>query len=347
MRIAIVLVAYNSAKDLEVLLPSFLETGTDKLWSDLIVIDNGTDDSLDIVKKYFPAARAEKSSGNLGFAVAANRGAEIAFAHGADAVIIMNTDMKVMPDFFTELVNVLEDKSIGSAQPLVLRPKTVGSDELVINTAGNIIHPLGIAFCDLEGQPITAAPKQITEVNYCTGSCVAVRREVWQKIGGMNEKLFLYHEDLEFGLASLFLGLRNVVVPSAKVIHYYQFRPLDTFRFFYMERNRYLVWLKIWRPATIILLTPFMIIAEIGLIGFSFLRGKIFERPKIWLGVIKALSEIIRQRKGFTRIVSDRSIMKQLKPIIRYQPTKNFITDKILSPCFKLMKEIIMLFLRW
>lgn len=347
MRTAIILIAYNSAKDLEILLPSFLETGTDKLWSDLIVIDNGSDNSLDIVKKYFSGAITEKSSGNVGYAAAANRGADLAFARGAEAVIIMNTDMKALPDYFSNLVKVLEDKTIGSAQSLLLRPAVPGSDQLVINSAGNIIHPLGLGFCDLDGQEIKKAPQEIITINYPTGSALAVRKEIWNKIGGLNEKLFLYHEDLEFGLANLFLGLRNVLVPTSQVIHYHKFRPIDGFRFFYMERNRYLVWLKVWRPATIVLLTPFMLIAEIGLIGFSFLRGQILERPKIWLGVIKALPEIIRQRKGFTRAVSDRSVMKQLKPIIRYQPTKNFLTDKILSPCFKLMKGIILLFLWW
>jgi len=347
MKTSIILVAYNSAKDLEILLPSFKETETDQLWSDLIVIDNGSDNSLDIVKKYFPEALTEKSSGNIGYAAAANRGVALAFERGAEAVIIMNTDMKVLPNFFSNLVKILEDKTIGCAQSLLLRPNIPGSEDLAINSAGNIIHPLGIGFCDLDGRPINEAPREITDINYPSGSSLAVTKEVWQTIGGLNEKLFLYHEDLEFGLASLFLGLRNVLAPSAKIIHYHKFRPLDGFRFFYMERNRYLVWLKAWRMPTIVLLTPFMLLAEIGLISFSLLRGQILERPKIWLGVVKAVPEILKQRKSFARVVSDRSIMKQLKPIIRYQPTKNFITDKIFTPGFRLMKGIILLFLWW
>ncbi len=344
---AIILVSYQSAPNLEKLLPSLKETGASNQWSDLVVVDNGADNSLAVVKKYFPDAITLKNSENVGFAFAVNQGARLAFGRGAEAVLIMNPDMVVLEGFFENLVNVLDDDTIGCAQSLLLRPKEPGSKELVINSAGNVLHPLGLGFCDLDSRPLSEAPQKITEINYPSGSALAVRREVFEKIGGLDEKLFLYHEDLEFGLASLFLGWRNVLVPASKVIHFYEFRPLQGFRFFYMERNRYLVWLKVWRWPTLIILAPFMLGAEIGLIGFSFLRGQILERPKIWWGVLKNLPFFYLQRKNFRRQVTDRSVMKQLKPTIRYQPTKNFMTDKILTPMFKLMKTVILCFLWW
>lgn len=198
MKMDIVYVAYNSEKWIEQCFASLLESDYKLSEINIFVVDNGsTDHSLE--KLYQVKKKLQKRTGsfeiieakkNLGFGRANNLG----FSKGnSDIVCFFNIDTKVLPDTLSELVRGIER----SEKKVVMWELRQFPYE----------HPKIY-------DPVTM------EACWSSGAAFAVRRDIYQKLGGFDEKIFLYAEDVDLSWRVRSFGYKIHYVPKAIIMHY-------------------------------------------------------------------------------------------------------------------------------
>jgi hypothetical protein len=184
----------------------------------VILVDNASSDgTVEYVKDKFPSVKIIANSENLRFAGGNNVGIKYALERNADYVLLLNNDTEVAPDFLPELVRAAEnDKSIGIAGPKIYYYE---GNKMIWFAGGKVefwkgwISHIGIREPDY-GQYDFAR-----EVDYITGCCMLVKREVIEKIGKLDESFFIYGEDADWSLRASRAGYSLVYVPSSIIWH--------------------------------------------------------------------------------------------------------------------------------
>lgn len=268
MRTSVVVVVYNSRRYLQPCIESILaDMGED---DELIVVDNGsTDGSADLVASLYPQARIIRDR-NTGYAGGNNRGAAVA---RGEALVFLNPDTVIEPGTLRALLAPLAadvDTALTTACVVYMHQPDV------INTCGNTIHYTGLTYCRGAGQPrerFTAA----AEVDAVSGAAFAIRRSVFEELGGFDERFFMYVEDTDLSWRARLAGYRCLYVPGAVVRHDY--RPsYSPAKAFYLDRNRHVMLQKCLRPATYLRMLPGLLLSEVVTWGFLLLKG-----PRYWM----------------------------------------------------------------
>lgn len=207
-----------------------------------IIVDNGSSDgSVEVLRARYPQAAVIENKRNLGYAGGNNVGIRLALAQGADYVWLLNNDVEVLPDSLSRLVLVLEsDWTIGLASPEVRFFRAVAQSQFV----GQQV--------DWEHRRLitsTAASVSHTATPILMGAAMLIRREVIERIGLLDEKMFAYWEDTDFSVRAARAGFRAQVVRESVVYHKTELpderrisRP--PYYFFYMTRNEYFFWAR-------------------------------------------------------------------------------------------------------
>lgn len=182
----------------------------------VIVVDNdSTDGSRELVQEKFPTARLLALDKNYGFCVAVNRGICESEKDNTTYVILLNNDTVVEKGFVRALEKALDrdDKAFSAAAQMVnlYHPERV-------DDAGDYYCALGWAFAAGKDKPRGKydEPRQIFSA--CGGACI-YRRSVLEKIGLLDENHFAYLEDVDIGYRARIHGYRNLYAPQAVVRH--------------------------------------------------------------------------------------------------------------------------------
>ena len=285
----------------------------------LFVGDNGSDDGSADRFAAFPGATVVRFGENLGFAEANNRLAELAIEAECDYAYLLNQDCVVEPGFLEPAIARLEsDPTIAAVQSRLL----LHSDPSRLNTIGNAIHFLGFGYSLGSGRPVTEFPRETwdgRDIAYASGAGMLVRLDVVRRIGLFEPSLFLYHEDLDFGWQLRLAGLRSVTAYDSVVRHKWTFSK-DPRKFYWLERNRWLVVLENYSMTTLLLLSPAFLVFEIGVLGYAakagFLREKLraageFLKWSTWRDLLEQ-----RRRKQRRRVVGDGPILAAMTGVI-------------------------------
>lgn len=343
-KVAVVIVTYNSARFIPDCLGSLSRMAKDGLDVDVIVIDNGSkDDSVALLKGY-PFAEVVATGKNLGFAGGNNLGIRMATERGAAYAYLLNHDTEVRPDFLVEAVRLAEaEPKAGSVQSLLL----LSPDKDLVNSTGNAIHFLGFGYClDYRRRADALRLPSRREIAYASGAGVLLRVEALRKVGLFDEELFLYHEDLDLGWRLRLAGFVNLLAPASVVHHKYEFSRSIS-KYYFMERNRYLVFMKNLRLWTLLLLAPFMLVTEVALALASLRSGwwkeklkvcAYFLRPASWRYLARA-----RRETGRIRAVGDREIVRLFVPTITYQEVAGPFTKYVANPLMTLTWAVVRL----
>jgi GT2 family glycosyltransferase len=270
---------------------------------EVIVVDNGGDaERREGVRMISPVE-------NLGFAAGNNLGARKATG---DALVFLNPDTLVAPGALEELVRPLEDAAIGIVSA---RLRLLDRPEL-LNSAGNEVHVTGIAWAGLYGQPADSV-SELRDVAFPTGAAMAIRRDLFEELGGFTEELFMYQEDLELGWRARLRGLRVVVNPSADVYHDYEFgRNPD--KQYLLERNRLVFVLSAYSPRLLFLLSPVLASTEAAMLVLAVKEGWARDKLAGWGWVLRHAGWLRRHRQETQRLrrVRDRELAAYLSPIV-------------------------------
>lgn len=210
--ISCVIVSYNSSKEL----PSCLAAVRDIPGIELIVVDNASsDDSCAIARDY--GARVIANATNVGFAGGVNVGV-MAATEGKD-VLLLNPDCQVNGPCIQSLATRLRDNAqLGIVAPMMQHPDgsigiSGGSrpslmkewaaafqlDRYVPNAlARNVVRILHRVLPDSFAHYLgTTKDGRLHRVDWVSGFCMLVRRDVLTSIGGLSERFFLYFEDVD------------------------------------------------------------------------------------------------------------------------------------------------------
>lgn len=209
MEVHVVIVTYNSARWIDWCLSS-LRDGTHP--STPVVIDNGsTDDTLAIIKDRHTEAVVFPQDHNLGFGQANNIGIRYALEHGADAVLLLNSDAALAPDALERLVAESDGESLltplhfnGSGERLdyVFKRWTVcKQDNTMIDDT-------------LRG---TLAPSY--PIDHVCAACWFLPANLLRKIGGFNPLFFHYGEDDNYICRLHYHRIPMYIVPKSHMYH--------------------------------------------------------------------------------------------------------------------------------
>jgi N-acetylglucosaminyl-diphospho-decaprenol L-rhamnosyltransferase len=179
-----------------------------------IVVDNGSPDrEVSASCEEFEFARAIEPGENLGFSRAVNLAA--AEATG-EALILVNDDARYDRDFVERLLDALDPGAGVVATAGVLRAQR---DESRIDTAGIEIDRTLLGFDYLHGQPLHVLTDRTPDPFGPTGAAAAYDRRAFARLGGFDERIFAYFEDLDLALRTRLAGWGCRLAPTARGTH--------------------------------------------------------------------------------------------------------------------------------
>jgi len=207
----------------------------------VVVVDNGsTDGSAGLLAERFPWVTMLELQDNVGYSAGNNAGIDYALAQGADYILLLNNDTLVDPHMLARLVAAAEaDPSIGIAGPTMYyaEPPTLiwGSENRIDWRTGSLIR--GQMGETADQQRLDRLPPR--PVDYVDTCAALIRREVFERIGGMNDDYFINFDDLDLNVRASKAGYQIVYVPAARMWHRVsltmgQASPATTY---YMTRN--------------------------------------------------------------------------------------------------------------
>jgi GT2 family glycosyltransferase len=224
--VSIVIVTWNGKKYALECLDS-LRGLNSALAIEVIVVDNAsTDGTPQTIRELYPEVNLIQNGANLGFAKANNIG--IAATNG-DYVCLVNSDVVVPPGCFEKMVAYMEDHpDIGLLGPKMLSPDGgVGKSVNRLPTAWNYFcFALGLHFLVpnsklFGGYIMDGYPYNKTEdVEVLTGWFWMVPRNALTQVGGLDERFFIYGEDIDWSYRFLKAGWRVVFFAEAEALHY-------------------------------------------------------------------------------------------------------------------------------
>jgi GT2 family glycosyltransferase len=179
---------------------------------DTICVDNGSTDGSDrLVEERFPDVELLRLGVNAGFAGGNNAGIRRAFERGADWVVMLNSDAIAEPG----LVAALAAAAVERPDAGLLACKILEEDGVRVQYAGASFNALP----GYSGRVETGGVDEIRDVGRADGAAFAVSRVAAERVGLLDESLFLYVEDVEWSLRIRAAGFAVVLVPDARVRH--------------------------------------------------------------------------------------------------------------------------------
>jgi GT2 family glycosyltransferase len=277
---------------------------------ELIVVDNASgDETLEVIAAAAPGARVIESASNDGFPAACNRGAEEA---SGELLVFLNPDAVVARGWRDAIVAPLADGSGWTAwQALVTAERG-----RLVNTRGGIVHFTGIAWAGGAGEPVDETGPY-PEPGFCSGACLAIRRDEFVRLGGFAADFFLYHEDVDLSLRVRLAGGKLGVAAPARADHLYEFdKGLAKWR--YLERNRWATLIRVYPAALLALLLPALLATELALIPVSAIGGWLPQKLAAWGDVIRAFPRLMGERREIqaTAQIGSGEFAKALTPTL-------------------------------
>jgi len=216
--ISVVVLTYNTRDLVLHCLGMFCADAIRDGWQ-IIVVDNGsTDGTAQAVAEQFPDVEIVRNEHNLGYAAGNNRGLRRA---NGDCVILLNSDVLADAASLRALCRYLQAHSQVGAVSAGLR--TANGQPQAYAYGGdpspgyllkrNVRRWLGL-------KPLHDwAVSEPIDTDWVSGACVAVRREVFEQVGLLDEQFFLYFEDIDWCLRMRHAGWQVVYNPIISVTH--------------------------------------------------------------------------------------------------------------------------------
>lgn len=224
--VAIVIVSYNSADFIGDCLRSVISARRD-VRQQIIVVDNDSKDhTVEFIRGNFPEVELIVPGANLGFAAGVNLGASHA---DAEFVLLLNPDTVIRGHAVDTIVDFArKNPGHGLYGGRTLRPD--GGLEPSSCWGEPTLWSMAMFGLGLS----TLAPKNrwldpeslgdwrrdsVREVGVITGCFLLAPKTVWDELGGMDERYFMYGEDADFAMRARRLGYRPVICPDAELVH--------------------------------------------------------------------------------------------------------------------------------
>jgi GT2 family glycosyltransferase len=220
MKTAVVILNWNTKGYLEQFLPALLNSTKDAD-AEVIVADSAsTDGSMEMMAEKFPTVRVIKLDKNYGFTGGYNRAlAQIE----AEYFVLINSDIEVSEHWLEPLVERMDaDSTIGACGPKLLSWYKRDTFEYA-GAAGGFLDRYGYPFC--RGRMLKMVEKDNGQydtpanVFWATGACLMVRSELFNKLGGLDDRFFAHMEEIDLCWRIQLEGYSIEVIPQSVVYH--------------------------------------------------------------------------------------------------------------------------------
>lgn len=238
--ISIIVLNYNSREDTLDCLRSLQHLTYPRVHT--ILVDNGSSDgTAEAVRACYPRVTVLETGANLGFTGGNNVGIRYALKQGADYIMLLNNDTIVAPDMIDLMIAAMEQNpALGVTGPTIYyydQPEVIWSAGGSIDWGRGLTAMLGLNEED-KGQ-LGSVPRL---VDFVTGCALLARREVWEQVGLLDDKFFMYYEETEWCVRASRAGYQIAHVPAAMMWHKISLeaRAASPRTYYYMTRNRLL-----------------------------------------------------------------------------------------------------------
>lgn len=229
-KLSVIIVSYNTKSLLDHCLESVFKElkkeGLDKSTEVIVVDNNSSDGSPEMVRKFYPRIHIIRNRENNGFAKANNQGIRQA---KADDILLLNSDTLVGSGLFRILTGILDNNpGTGAVGPKLLNP-----DRSLQSSAGNLpdLFRVFLWMTFLDDLPIInriVSPyhnhnksyyKTAHTVGWISGACFMFKTKIIPASGLLNEDLFMYGEEVEWCHRINAEGYKIYYTPEAEIIH--------------------------------------------------------------------------------------------------------------------------------
>jgi len=225
--VSIIVVSHEHADYLPVCLGA-LPSAAEGLTSEVIVVDNrSSDGSAEVARRTLPDATVLVNERRRGFSANCNTGLRQSTGR---YVLFLNPDTEASAGSITALARFLDDHGDvgvcgpqlrfpdGSVQPSCRRFPTFSS---AVARRTPLRRALGESSLNARHLMLDVDHDETRDVDWMLGACLMARREAIDDVGPMDERFYLYVEDIDWCLRMHQHGWRVVYVPAAQITHHH------------------------------------------------------------------------------------------------------------------------------
>jgi GT2 family glycosyltransferase len=227
MQLSVIILNYNVRYFLEQCVASVQEALTN-IDSEIIVVDNqSSDDSCEMIRSRFPGVKLIKNNSNLGFPKGNNIG--VAQANGK-YICILNPDTVVAEDTFEKILTFAEKQENlgivgcklidGSGNFLPESKRSIPTPFVALTKIFGLykLFPNWKLFNRYYAQHLSE--NETGKVEILVGAFMIMKRDLYNEIGGFDENCFMYSDDFDLSYMALKRGKSNYYFHETSVIHY-------------------------------------------------------------------------------------------------------------------------------
>jgi GT2 family glycosyltransferase len=215
--IGVVAVTYNAGRIIDGFLTSLLRQTYSTFV--LYITDNASSDRtlVQIAQYTDPRIRVFSNQKNMGWAEGANRGLSHALAEGCGLILLMNDDTEFEPRLLEKLAAGLDEYACDMIVPKIL----FFDNQQMIWSAGGTFKPWRWYTPSHHGflQIDRGQFDRVRKVEHGPACCLLVRREVFERIGLLDNRFFLCLDDADFCYRAMRAGFKLFYLPSATLLH--------------------------------------------------------------------------------------------------------------------------------
>ena len=307
--VSVIVVNFNGMPYIESCLRSILKQ--DFAHFEVILVDNkSSDGSLEYVRRMFPDLLVVANEKNLGYTRAINSG--ISHAKGK-YIAPLNVDTEVAKNWLSAMVEFMDaNPDAGAVTPNSLLYK----DRSKVGVQRLNIHITGLGFVRGLNRQNSESPGEPFQVAGVSGCSFIIRREIVERMGGLNEDNFMYYDDVDLSWVVNLMGCKIYCVLQSVVYHEYELK-MTPQKMFWLEHGRSNALLCYMKPLTLVALLPLLMITEALIMGYCVIRGPkyIWAKLKAWLLVARDMRSLLRRRGQVQRLrkLSDFQLIKRFK----------------------------------
>ena len=237
--IFVIILNFNNQKDIIPCLKSLIKAYS-KI--NIIIVDNASSDGSlkSIISLDHEGLQIIKNQKNFGFSKAANKGFKLALKQGAQDVLLLNPD--TLP-------------GRGFLESLLANPAEIVSPILKFQRDGQWVYDFGgkvnfwtgrATHNEMDNREVKI--NNLKPIDYVGGACMLIRKKVFEKIGFLNEKYFLFFEDPDFCLRAKKAGFKVALEPKSMMIHNLSEGKNKPFYYFYHLLRSNFIFINTWIP---------------------------------------------------------------------------------------------------
>jgi len=276
MKLSIVIVNWNTKRQLKWCL-NYIHQRTKNLLYEIFVVDNASEDGSDkMVEENYPEVKLIKNSSNLGFARANNQAIKRA---GGEYILLLNSDTKILDEALNKMVQCMDENKNcgvlgckllnpdGTLQPSCRRFPTIKDQVIILLKLHNLFTNLAAirSYYMLDWKH-----DKERKVDQVMGACFMVRKKVIDEVGMLDERYFIWFEEVDFCKRVKMAGYEVFFMPDAEVIHEKaaSFNQIMTLKKQMLMNNSMLRYFKkhhpLWEYIIIMILYPFSLFLSLA-----------------------------------------------------------------------------------